>query len=280
MAYGVLVIDKPPNLTSHDVVVRVRHALGTQRIGHLGTLDPLATGVLPLVVGRATRLARYLPASPKEYIGEIRLGIETTTGDADGDVVEDRSVDVSRENVSGAMRLLTGRLEQVPPAFSAKKIDGVAAYKLARRGIDPSLRPVAVEVEAFEMTTFESPALGFRVVCSTGTYVRSLARDLGRALGTGAHLRVLRRTRAGVFTLADAHALNAVTPADLDCPERFFGEVASLTIDEESEQRVRHGDRIACSQDSATLCILNKRGKLIAIGAAENGWARPKVVLI
>ena len=194
-------------MTSHDVVSRIRKRLDTRRVGHLGTLDPAATGVLPLTLGKATRLARFILSSPKEYTGEIRLGWSTTTCDLEGERLgESTSVNVRRETLAEAMSSLTGTIRQVPPAYSAKRIDGVKAYKLARRGIPVDLEPVTVEIQSFDLVSFEAPLIDFRVVCSSGTYIRSLARDLGESLGdrwppllAQADARGRVRPRAGDF---------------------------------------------------------------------------------
>lgn len=281
MIDGVLILDKPAGVTSHDVVDSVRKVLGTKKVGHLGTLDPAATGVLPLVVGKTTRLARYLPSEPKEYRGAIRLGWETTTGDAEGTALaEPTVVEVARDRVVEAMASLEGRLLQVPPAYSAKKSRGVPSYKLARRGIVRDLEPVEIEVERFELLSFDTPEITFRIVCSAGTYVRSVARDLGRNLGTGGHLASLRRTRSGVFRIEDARPPDRISEADLISPGTLMERAPSLVVDQEDERRVGHGQQLAYPSEAPTLCIFNKKGDLIAIARAEKGWARPKVVLI
>ena len=277
---GVLILDKPAGVTSHDVVSAIRRILGTRKVGHLGTLDPAATGVLPVVVGKATRLARYLPASPKEYTGEIQLGWETTTDDDEGTPLGKQEVAVTRARVEEAMRSLTGRIRQTPPAYSAKKVDGVRAYKLAREGRPVGLRPVTVEIDRFEIVAFNPPRIAFRVVCSTGTYVRSLARDLGRILDTGGHLISLRRTRAGIFGIEGAVRPDQVSPADLIPPGRLLAGTRSMEVDDDGERLVRHGSRLPFPADASPLCIFNKKGELIAIARAENGWAHPEVVLI
>lgn len=280
MMSGVLVLDKPEGITSHDAVDRVRKALGTRKVGHLGTLDPAATGVLPLVLGPATRLARYLPTSPKEYEGAIVLGQETTTDDATGDVLESHPVRVTRDQVLEAMSMLRGPLLQTPPAFSAKKLGGVRAYKLARTGRPVLPHPVEVTVREFSLVGFDTPRIGFRVTCSAGTYIRSLARDLGRRLGTGAHLASLRRTRAGVFRIDDARPLDELSESDLLRPETLMASLPSVVLEPPDEARVRNGQSVRCAEEAGDLCIFNKKGELIAMGRAEKGWARPKVVLI
>ena len=202
---GVLVVDKPAGPTSHDVVDRVRRALGTRRAGHTGTLDPFATGVLPVCVGRATRLARFLAGGEKEYVASVRLGFATTTDDLTGEPVGTAvPVEVGPEAVAAALAGLVGCFDQVPPAFSAKHAGGRRLYELARRGeaVPRSATPVAVH--GIDLLAREGDTLEIAVRCSAGTYVRALARDLGERLGTGAHVTALRRTRSGAFDLSQA----------------------------------------------------------------------------
>src|SRR4030095_3782796 len=190
--HGLLIIDKPAGVTPHDVVQRVRKLLKTSRVGHLGTLDPMATGVLPLCIGKATRIGRFFSASPKEYVGEIRFGFATTTYDREGEpVTAEQPLRHTQEEIAAAMRVLTGAYEQKPPLISAKKMGGIPSYKRARRGLSLELDPVPVHVMTFDITAFAPPRLCFRVLCSPGTYVRSLAHDLGLGLGCGAHLASL-----------------------------------------------------------------------------------------
>ncbi len=278
---GVLVIDKPGGLTSHDVVSRIRKRLDTRRVGHLGTLDPAATGVLPLTLGKATRLAQFITSSPKEYTGEIRLGWSTTTCDLEGERLgESKPVNVRRETLEEAMKSLTGTIRQVPPAYSAKRIDGVKAYKLARRGIPVDLAPVTVEIQSFDLVSFEAPLIDFRVVCSSGTYIRSMARDLGESLGTGGHLFSLRRTRAGEFGLEQAISLEDASWDKVIPPERLMDTLARIEIEPKLENQLRHGRAVPTDQERSPLRIFNKKGQLMAIATVEMGWAHPRVVLI
>ncbi len=205
-------IDKPGGITSHDVVNRLRRITGEQSIGHLGTLDPMATGVLPLLLGKFTRLAQYFSAAEKSYAGGIRFGFATDTYDAEGEPAgPDRWPEVAEkltlEQVRAAASRFHGEMEQMPPQFSAKKIDGQPAYKLAREGKPVQLKPARVRIDAFAIETLDGPEASFTIDISAGGYVRSVAHELGRDLGCGAHLSRLRRTRAGAFTLADAHTL-------------------------------------------------------------------------
>src|SRR4051812_2019646 len=189
MISGVLVIDKPEGVTSHDVVNRLRLRFRHTKIGHLGTLDPMATGVLPLCLGQATRIGQYLEGSPKTYVGEMRLGFSTTTFDREGDPTSEPKIfSGSLNDILGVLGRFTGEIQQVPPSFSAKKIGGVPSYKFARVGRPIATPAVTVRIERFEITRFEPPLVSFEAVCSPGTYVRSLANDLGEQLGCGAHL--------------------------------------------------------------------------------------------
>src|SRR5271170_445067 len=207
---GLLIIDKPQGLTSHDVVNRVRRILHERSIGHLGTLDPSATGVLPLVVGSFTRLAQFYAASEKTYEGVIRFGFSTDTYDADGEPTSpSQPVSLHSEELETVAARFRGVIEQTPPPFSAKKIQGVPAYKLARKKKEVILAPVQVEVKEFDILSVEDDRASFRARVSSGTYMRSVAHDMGRQLGCGAHLHSLRRTAVAEFALADAHTLAA-----------------------------------------------------------------------
>jgi tRNA pseudouridine55 synthase len=212
---GVLVIDKPAGPTSHDVVDEVRRALREKRVGHTGTLDPFATGVLALCVGKATRLARFLSDGDKEYRASLRLGFATTTDDLTGEPLgEPRPVAVPRETLLAALAGLVGEFDQVPPAFSAKHVAGRRSYELARRGEAVPRAAARVRVHAIDLVAFEGDRLELSVRCSPGTYVRALARDLGDALGTGGHLIALRRTRSGAFDLSRAVTSDALERAE------------------------------------------------------------------
>lgn len=205
---GVLIINKPRGMTSHDVVARVRRILNERSVGHLGTLDPSATGVLPLVVGRFTRLAAFYTEADKRYEGVIRFGMATDTYDSDGQPIGQRQkVAFSLEQLREAAARFVGKIEQVPPPFSAKKIAGVPAYKLARKNQDVKLEPKHVEVKELEIMSFDGECAAFKAWVSSGTYLRSLAHDLGRVLGPGAHLEKLTRTAVREFSLEKAHSL-------------------------------------------------------------------------
>lgn len=199
---GVLLVDKGRDMTSHDVVAVARRCLGTKKIGHCGTLDPMATGMLILVIGRATKIQDLLMSEDKEYAGTMKLGITTTTQDGDGEIVESRPVPAfSRDDITAAFDAFRGDFYQTPPMVSAIKKDGVPLYKLARKGQEVAREPRFVRVYDYEVSRVELPEIDFRVVCSKGFYVRTYAHDIGAKLGCGAHLCALRRTRSGRFTL-------------------------------------------------------------------------------
>lgn len=217
---GVLVIDKPEGWTSHDVVGKMRRIARTKRIGHLGTLDPMATGVLPLVIGRATRLAQFYTRSDKTYEAQVRFGFATDTYDRSGTPSSPETVPAfSREELERHLDRYRGEFLQIPPPVSAKKVAGVRAYALARKNVPVELEPVPVTVSELTLLSFDLPQAGLRARCSGGTYVRSIAHDLGQDLGCGAHLAALRRTAAGEFSIEQAHTLEEL--AELAAQERL-----------------------------------------------------------
>jgi len=213
---GVLLIDKPQGCTSHDVVSRLRKKLQMKKIGHAGTLDPMATGLLLMLIGRATKVSQYLMSLDKEYTGRMLLGVTTDSHDADGQVVEERPVpELSKEDFEAAMADFIGDQYQTPPMFSAKKLQGVPLYKLARKGQEVEREPRFVHVSKFTLDDYNPPHASFTLACSKGTYVRTVAHDLGEKLGCGAHLDVLRRTRIDRFKIADAVELGALEEMSL-----------------------------------------------------------------
>jgi tRNA pseudouridine55 synthase len=349
---GILVVDKPAGMTSHDVVARMRSISGERSIGHLGTLDPMATGVLPLVLGRMTRLAQFyaprqkqpgspanrdvrfagvggrpLPGAPdiqphqeppaisangefqsagaeqpssrstKVYEGEIRLGVVTDTYDADGEAVafecRCQPASLSLEKIRQAAAAFRGRLWQLPPPFSAKKIKGVPAYKLARKHQAVELSPAEVQVEEFEIESLAADRVRFRAVVSPGTYVRSLAHDLGQALGCGAHLAALRRTRSAEFTVEDAHTLDEIAGAfQSNCPEqvsalfihprRILPEMPAVTAPPETVARLRNGGAVNLPEmsDAPLVKVFVNRRELLAIARRIAGTLFQPVVVM
>jgi tRNA pseudouridine55 synthase len=288
----VIVIDKPPAWTSHDVVAKMRNILGERSIGHLGTLDPMATGVLPLVIGKMTRLCQFYEHSEKCYEGTIRFGFATDTYDADGDPAgPPQEVKVTLEEIRDAAAHFVGILQQVPPPFSAKKIKGVPAYKLARKKQDVELKPVEVEVKEFAILGLEGEVAAFRSRVSSGTYVRSLAHELGQKLGCGAHLASLRRTSVAEFLIEDAHTLEqvaeAVSEARLDellvHPRRVLPGIPCVTADEETVGRIRHGRSVNLAEFSKSKWVKVFAGQsdLICVASRVAGSLfHPKVVLM
>jgi tRNA pseudouridine55 synthase len=248
---GLLVIDKPRGMTSHDVVNRLRRITGERSIGHLGTLDPMATGVLPLLMGKFTRLAQYFSSAEKSYSGTIRFGFATDTYDAEGEPVGPITEPaLTLEQVRAAAERFRGEMEQMPPPFSAKKIAGTPAYKLARAGKPVELKPSTIRISSLEIAALEDSEAHFTMSISAGGYVRSVARELGQDLGCGAHLSSLRRTQAGVFSLAEAHTLDELaTIAGNDealesmCvhPRSLLPAMPSVTGDAMALGRLRNG---------------------------------------
>lgn len=248
---GLLVIDKPGGVTSHDVVGRVRRLTGEKAVGHLGTLDPMATGVLPLLLGKYTRLAQYFSSAEKSYTGAIRFGFSTDTYDADGEAAGPDSQPVlTLEQVRAAASRFRGEMEQMPPAFSAKKIGGKPAYKLARAGKPVELKKATVRISGFTITGLVGCEASFAMSISAGGYVRSIAHELGQDLGCGAHLSRLRRTRAGAFTLGEAHTLEELEAAcgDVEAlqalcvhPRALLPEMPSVGGDDHALGRLRNG---------------------------------------
>jgi tRNA pseudouridine55 synthase len=305
---GVIIIDKPAGWTSHDVVARVRRILSERRVGHTGTLDPFATGVLVLLVGRATRLAQFLAGAEKEYEATVRLGYATETGDLTGaprgEVVPCRAWD--RSEIEEALRPLRGEIDQVPPMYSAKKVRGRKLYELARRGEEIERAAVRVKVGEFEIEPDEAGAwlsrnydgtcdLSARVVCSAGTYVRVLAESVGARLGTGAHLSALRRTRAGAFhvsrsvTLDRLHELSEAGRASdfLIDMNAALSELPVAHLTGAEARGVRHGAAVVAPAESsgwaegAGVRMRDAEGRLLAVGVYDRarGRVQPRVML-
>jgi tRNA pseudouridine55 synthase len=281
---GLVVVDKPAGWTSHDVVARVRKLAGTRRVGHAGTLDPMATGVLVVGVGRATRLLGHLVLTDKAYDATVRLGVATTTDDAEGEVVASADASaVTDEQLRAGVAALTGEIDQVPAAVSAVKVDGVRAYRRARAGESVELAPRRVTVAAFDLCARHGDDLEVSVRCSSGTYVRALARDLGAALGVGAHLTALRRTRVGPYALADAHTLEELAES-FDVVPLGVAVAASfprLDLDAEEARRLSQGQRLARAEDDGgPLGVFAPDGTVVALAEHRAGALRPLVVFV
>ena len=288
---GVLVIDKPAGFTSHDVVNRVRRILQERSVGHLGTLDPLATGVLPLVAGRMTRLAQFYTASEKTYEGAIRFGFATDTYDAEGEpLAPPQIVNATLEQLQKIAQRFTGRIRQMPPPFSAKKIHGVPAYKLARKHRQVELQPVEVEIKDFELLEWEGEQARFLARVASGTYMRSVAHEMGQILGCGAHLAALRRTALGEFVIADAHTLEQLeAAAQQGCaqdlfvhPRKLLPEMPSVNANEENVARIRAGRAVNLPELSRArlVKVFQGQSELVAIATRVAGTLfHPKIVL-
>ncbi len=286
---GLVVVDKPQGWTSHDVVGRMRRLAGTRKVGHAGTLDPMATGVLVLGVGRATRLLGHLQLADKEYLATIRLGQSTVTDDAEGEVVSDSPAGhLDADDVAAAMLPLTGAIEQVPSSVSAIKVDGQRSYARVRAGEDVDLPARPVTVHVFELGDVRADGdlldLDVRVVCSSGTYVRALARDLGAALGVGGHLTMLRRTRVGGFHLDSAHTLEdleaELTVTDLGAAARASFPALDLTEDQAAQ--VRFG-RVLAGLDlgaAGPVALFDPEGRFLALYEQRGGDARAVAVFV
>lgn len=287
----MVVVDKPAGMTSHDVVGRVRRIAGTRKVGHAGTLDPMATGVLVLGVERATRLLGHLTLTAKTYLATVRLGYATVTDDAEGERL-DRGLadaaDVSREAVQAGLAALTGTIEQVPSAVSAIKVDGRRSYDRVRSGENVELAARRVTVSRFDLLADRRPEpdlldLDVVVDCSSGTYVRALARDLGRALGTGGHLTALRRTRVGPFTEADARTLDelaeATQPVTLDLDAAVSTAFPRRDVDGDTARMLGHGGRLPLAGLPGPYGVFGPDGRVIALVVERDGAARPEVVL-
>ncbi len=289
---GVLVIDKPAGLTSHDVVNRVRRILHERSVGHLGTLDPLATGVLPLVAGRMTRLAQFYTASEKTYEGAIRFGFATDTYDAEGEpLATPKVLNATLEELKEIARRFKGYIRQMPPPFSAKKIHGVPAYKLARKKREVELQPVDVEIKEFELLDWDGEQARFRARVASGTYMRSVAHDMGQLLGCGAHLASLRRTEVGEFGLSDAQTLENLETACQQGrteeifihPRKLLPQMPSVTANEETVARIRVGRAVNLPEMSRArqVKVFQGQSDLIAIATRVAGTLfHPGIVLV
>ena len=274
---GLLLVAKPTGITSHDAVDAVRRALGVKKVGHAGTLDPMASGLLVMGVGRATRLLRFLGDLDKEYEGTGKLGVETDTLDADGEVVRTAEVEVTEAELAAAIAGFVGEMQQVPPAYSAVSVAGERSYRAARRGEAVEATPRTVRVDAFDLERFEPPDFDVRVVCSSGTYVRSLVADVGTRLGCGAHLTRLVRTRIGRYRLSEAVAPEAASdPLPI---ERAVAHLPRIEIEAVEAVAARHGRPLGPAGIEGPYAIFDDRGSLVGVYRDDGAKARPEVVI-
>ena len=289
MANGIIVIDKPQGWTSMDVCAKLRGMFHEKRVGHAGTLDPMATGVLPVFIGRATRAVEFAAESDKEYIAGLKLGVVTNTQDTTGEVLEERPVDVTRDQLWTALERFHGQIEQVPPMYSAIKINGKKLYELARKGKEVERKPRPVTIRALGLLGWPDAAEDFslRVVCSKGTYVRTLCHDIGQALGCGGCMSSLRRVRAAGFTLTDCVTLEAVQAAvdrgegeSLLLPvDEYFarnGWKASVTVRPAAEKVLRNGGQVGTPGVEMEYRVYSESGEFLGLGSSEG--ARLKLI--
>lgn len=278
--FGILNVDKPSGPTSHDIVAIVRRGINIRRVGHAGTLDPLATGVLVVCVGQATRLSEYLVDSTKTYRAEVLLGIETNTYDAEGEITAERPVDVDRATVETALDSFRGEIEQAPPMYSAVKHQGTPLYRLARQGKKVKREPRWVDILSLRLSDWNPPRFTLEIVCSAGTYIRTLAHDLGRTLGTGAHLAGLRRLASGQFKVEDAIPLDSLKEAfEADRWRDFLlpGDLAlkdkpAIHLDEEGTKLISNGRDIPAPPKATGLArAYDPNGRFVAILQADLG---------
>lgn len=280
---GLLVIDKPAGMTSHDVVDRVRRHLGTRKVGHGGTLDPDATGVLVVGVGRATRFLSYAQESPKRYRALVRLGSTTSSQDASGEVIEEKSVDVTRDGIEAALKRFTGEIQQIPPMVSAVRVAGERLYEKARRGeeVERSPRNVTIYDVVLMGVSEEDGDIELDVRCSAGTYIRTLAHDLGQSLGCGAHLARLQRTEAGGWTLEDVISLEDVSKDTLRPLADVARDLTQVEVDEETAALVRNGRPIFVDQplDPDELVAIMSAGDFLGVYRKGARQLRPERVV-
>ncbi|MGC2237074.1 MAG: tRNA pseudouridine(55) synthase TruB [Pyrinomonadaceae bacterium] len=297
---GFLIIDKPEGFTSHDVVARCRRILRTKRIGHTGTLDPFATGVMVIMVGRATRLARFLDKDAKEYEAMVRFGSETDTGDRTGElrITNYELRDVSIEEIENILPEFRGKIEQTPPMYSAKKVEGKKLYELARKGIEIERKPVNITIYELEVQSskfkVQSSDVSIRVLCSAGTYIRTLAEDIGRKLKTGAHLAELRRTRAGKFDLSKVVTLEKLEEIVIDnrlddaliSMNEAISHLPKVVLSESDIKKTQSGIKLKFEsveiEENQPVRMIDEKENLIAVGfynAAEK-FVQPKIVLV
>jgi len=293
---GVLVIDKPEDWTSHDVIAKCRNLLKVRKIGHTGTLDPFATGVLTLLVGKATRLAQFLNKDEKEYIAKITFGFETETGDRTGKIKENTLCEefkLENEKIRETLKTFLGEIEQLPPMFSAKKVKGKKLYELARKNLEIERKAVKVTIFDLELLEIEEESIRLRIVSSSGTYIRTLAEDVGRRLGISAHLSELRRIRSGRFDISRAITLEKleeiIKQGMLNKVLIPIGEVLEdlpkVILDEANLKRAKNGNSLKIQIQSGLtegdfVCLLDSQRNLVAIGKILSGNVLPKIVLV
>lgn len=273
---GIVVVDKPQDWTSQDVTARLRRVFGTRRIGHGGTLDPMATGVLPVFVGRATRAVEFFEHAEKSYEAVLRLGVATDTEDITGTVLEEKEVSVTEEELLQVISRFRGEIMQVPPMYSALKVDGRKLCDLARKGQTVERKPRPITIFELEMLSFDGVEANLRVRCSKGTYIRTLCKDIGEALGCGGCMAALRRVQAGEYTISEAVPLQELL--DTEEPQKYLRSVDSVfrsfpkvTLTAKQEQRCRNGNRFSMALAEGTYRVYGADGEFLALCRVEAG---------
>ena len=276
---GILLIDKPPLWTSNDVVSKLKGVLKERRIGHSGTLDPLATGLLAVFAGRATRAVSFAESNDKRYTAALRLGLRTDTQDISGNVISEGQTDVKDEELDRVLSCFVGEIEQTPPMYSAVKVNGKRLYELARKGIEVERKPRKITVYSIERKGRESGDIVLDIKCSKGTYIRTLCSDIGEMLGCGACMSALRRTEAGMFSVENAYTLDEVIReaeigdvSSLLLPtETIFSEYERITVSASAEAKVRNGNPVSFSAPDGTYRVCSQQGEFLALGKCEDG---------
>ncbi|MBQ3224177.1 MAG: tRNA pseudouridine(55) synthase TruB [Oscillospiraceae bacterium] len=272
---GIVIIDKPAGITSHGVVSRMRKIFGTRRVGHSGTLDPMATGVLPVFVGRATRACEFALCDEKAYIARFRLGVVTDTQDITGTVIEERPVSVAQEQVFDVCRSFCGEILQTPPMYSALKVDGVALYKLAREGKTVEREARKITIHSINPSYAGNDEYEIEVSCSKGTYIRTLIYDIGEKLGCGASMTALRRTKSGIFTIDRAKTIEETEAEPTLLPVDFmFSEYSPVTIDAKGEKKCRNGAPVpGNAEDGVTYRVYSENGEFLMLARGDKSGA-------
>ena len=276
---GILLIDKPPLWTSNDVVSKLKGVLKERRIGHSGTLDPLATGLLVVFAGRATRAVSFAESHDKRYTAGLKLGLRTDTQDISGNVISQEQTDIKDEELDRVLSCFVGEIEQTPPMYSAVRVNGKRLYELARKGIEVERKPRKITVYSIERKGRESGDIVLDIKCSKGTYIRTLCSDIGERLGCGACMSTLRRTEAGMFSVENAYTLDEVIReaeigdvSSLILPtETIFSEYVRITVSASAEAKVRNGNPVSFSAQDGTYRVCSQQGEFLALGRCENG---------
>ncbi len=273
---GIVIIDKPVGWTSQDVTARLRRVFNTRRIGHGGTLDPMATGVLPVFVGRATRGVAFFEQAEKVYEAVLRLGLTTDTEDTTGTTLEEKEVDLSEADILAVLPRFRGEIQQIPPMYSALKVNGKKLYELARAGKEVQRQPRPITIHELELLEFGGSTARLRVRCSKGTYIRTLCKDIGQALGCGGCMQELRRVRAGEYAIAEAVPLQTLLDSEdpgqfLHTIDSMFRDHPAVTLTEKQEQRCRNGNSFSISLADGTYRVYNQSGEFLALSKVDSG---------